>query len=108
MQARQERMGASGGGGKADATSLIAGKASKGQSQGVGDRVSVPFSKGFQFTIRPANKVDEDTKSLMESKKVKSGGVMEKLNKSMIEKARPLAKNQRSQNMSINGTAAKN
>ena len=86
---------------------LISGKGFKGNGTGIGERVSVPFSKGFQFTIRPANKVDEATNQIMASKKVKKGGVMEKLNKSMIEKNRPLVKNERSLNMSVAGRGSK-
>jgi len=57
--------------------------------------------------VRPDNMVDAKTEKIMEAKKVKSGGVMEKLNKSMIEKSRPHVKNQRSENMSVEGRQVK-
>lgn len=39
----------------------------------------------------------------MEASKVRTGGVMEQLNKKMIDKNRPNAKNERSQDISVEG-----
>jgi transcription factor SPN1 len=79
---------------------------SSGDDGGTG-RVSIPFSRGFQYTIRPANKVDAETEAIMATTKVRSGGAMERLNKRMIEKNGPVVKNERSEKMSVEGRAVK-
>ncbi|GMH79769.1 hypothetical protein TL16_g08268, partial [Triparma laevis f. inornata] len=81
---------------------LIAGRSNDSISS---NRVSIPFSKGFRYTVRPQNLTtqDADTSRFMEMSKVKQGGVMERLNKKMIEKNAPNEKNARSQDISVEG-----
>mmetsp|Transcript_19060 Transcript_19060/g.39688 ORF Transcript_19060/g.39688 Transcript_19060/m.39688 type:complete len:489 (-) Transcript_19060:96-1562(-) len=72
------------------------------------NRVSIPYSKGFSYTVRPNDKIDSKTEDYMAGTRVKQGGTAEKLSKIMLEKSRPTIKNQRSQNISIEGRAVKN
>lgn len=71
-------------------------------------RVSIPFSKGFSYTVRPGDKIVNETEIYMAGTRVKQGGTAEKLSKIMMEKAKPTVKNQRSQNISVEGRAVKN
>ena len=69
------------------------------------NRVRVPYSKGFQFTHRPGNIVGNVT-----DKKTRITNVKEKresLHKRMLEKNRPVSKNGRSANVSIEGRPTK-
>lgn len=80
----------------------------KGQVKGSRDlgnnRVRVPYSKGFQFTVRPENKAP--TKE--ESKKINSTeDQREALKKRMLENSRVKSKNYRSVNLSLEGRATK-
>mmetsp|Transcript_19425 Transcript_19425/g.26668 ORF Transcript_19425/g.26668 Transcript_19425/m.26668 type:complete len:465 (-) Transcript_19425:164-1558(-) len=82
-----------------DLTSIIAGKGSGAQEIG-NNRVRVPFSKGFQFTVRPRDRVAET-----QEKKSRPG--RDALKKRMLEKSRPVSKNQRSANLSVEGRPTK-
>lgn len=78
------------------------------------NRVRVPFSKGFAYSVRPMNK--SDMASNTPSPMVKRGGGgggggtkdnRGKLTKRMLEKGRSVSKNQRSANISVEGRATK-
>ncbi|GKY96749.1 hypothetical protein MPSEU_000634300 [Mayamaea pseudoterrestris] len=67
-------------------------------------RVSVPFSKGFQYTVRPEAKAATPekggaTRQLPDTR--------HKLNKKMQEKTRTVSKNNRSANVSVEGRVVK-
>lgn len=68
------------------------------------NRVRVPYSKGFQFTVRPSAKN-------MEKSPEKGAGrgqeARDNLSKRMMEKNRAVSKNQRSANISVEGRATK-
>jgi transcription factor SPN1 len=69
------------------------------------NRVRVPYSKGFQFTVRPQAIVGD-----VADKKTRITNVKEKresLHKRMLEKNRPTSKNGRSANVSIEGRPTK-
>jgi transcription factor SPN1 len=90
---------------KQDLQSLIASGKKGGQKEGL-NRVRVPFSKGFQYTVRPENKsVDvSDTRMIRPGQQKDTRG---NLSKRMIEKGRAGGKNQRSANISIEGRPVK-
>ena len=69
------------------------------------NRVRVPYSKGFQFTIRPENKSGDiaDRKTRISSVDEKR----ESLHRRMIEKKKKTVKNSRSSNISIEGRPTK-
>lgn len=69
------------------------------------NRVRVPYSKGFQFTIRPENKTGDiaDRKTRISSVNEKR----ESLHKRMLEKKKKAVKNNRSSNISIEGRPTK-
>mmetsp|Transcript_28579 Transcript_28579/g.84148 ORF Transcript_28579/g.84148 Transcript_28579/m.84148 type:complete len:559 (-) Transcript_28579:144-1820(-) len=92
--------------GRRDVSSIISG-GDKSAKDSVNNRVRVPFSKGFQFTKRPVNRMAGDAR---DNSTVMAGGVKgqrEGLHKRMIEKGRPVNKNQRSANISIEGRPTK-
>lgn len=69
------------------------------------NRVRIPYSKGFQFTVRPS-----DIQGDITDKKTRISNVKDKresLHKRMMEKKRPIGKNQRSANISIEGRPTK-
>lgn len=69
-------------------------------------RVRVPYSDGFQFTIRPESK----TGNVADKRMVRPGAPKDNrgnLSKRMVEKGRAAGKNQRSANLSIEGRATK-
>lgn len=69
------------------------------------NRVRIPYSKGFQYTVRP-----EDLTGDVMDKKTRISTVKEtrgSLHKRMIEKTRPVSKNVRSANISIEGRPTK-
>jgi transcription factor SPN1 len=69
------------------------------------NRVRIPYSKGFQYTVRP-----EDLKGDVTDKKTRISTVKEtrgSLHKRMLEKTRPVSKNARSANISIEGRPTK-
>lgn len=69
------------------------------------NRVRVPYSKGFQFSVRPENKIGD-----VADRKTRISGVTEQresLHKRMLEKNKRTPKNARSANISIEGRPAK-
>lgn len=78
----------------------------KGKTESGINRVRVPFSKGFQYSVRPEDKVtgDIDKRRVMVAPTQDTRG---KLSQRMVEKGRAKAKNQRSANISIEGRATK-
>ena len=93
------------GGKDQDLNSLIA-SGSKGKSESGINRVRVPFSKGFQYSVRPQNR----TAGVVDKRRQQTGPTQDargKLGKRMIEKGRAVSKNVRSANVSIEGRAAK-
>lgn len=75
-------------------------------SKEAGNRVRVPFSKGFMFTVRPQSKSGDVTDKRM-SQGAPTKDTRGSLAKRMTDKGRAVAKNQRSANMSIEGRPAK-
>jgi transcription factor SPN1 len=69
------------------------------------NRVRVPFSKGFQYSVRPTAKTGnvQDKRTYVTSVKDNR----EALHKKMLGKSRPVSKNQRSANISIEGRPTK-
>ena len=93
-----------GGDEKQDLSSIIS-QGAKGARDGGNNRVRVPYSKGFQFTVRPEHRGGD-----IRDKKTRTVSVRnqrEGLHKRMIDKSRPISKNQRSANISIEGRATK-
>lgn len=89
---------------EADLQSMIT-SGSRGASSDHGNRVRVPYSKGFQYTVRPTAKT-----STGESPAKGGGpkeGVRNNLVKRILEKGRPVVKNHRSANVSIEGRPTK-
>ena len=98
-------MGGHRGGKDQDLNSLIK-SGSKGKTESGINRVRVPFSKGFQYQVRPENKVTGD----IDKRRVTAGPTADtrgKLSKRMVEKGRVKSKNQRSANISIEGRTTK-
>ena len=94
------------GGKDQDLNSLIK-SGSKGKTESGINRVRVPFSKGFQYSVRPQDRVGGTTDRM---RTTGPGGGNDKrsgLSKRMLEKGRKVAKNQRSANISIEGRATK-
>ena len=71
------------------------------------NRVRVPFSKGFAYSVRPMNKTDTAPDTGASPIKGGTGDNRGKLAKRMVEKGRSVAKNQRSANISVEGRATK-
>ena len=65
----------------------------------------VPYSKGFQYSVRPSDRVGNVQDNRTYGVTVKDS--REGLHKKMLVKGRPMAKNQRSSNMSIEGRPTK-
>mmetsp|Transcript_538 Transcript_538/g.974 ORF Transcript_538/g.974 Transcript_538/m.974 type:complete len:567 (+) Transcript_538:100-1800(+) len=90
-------------------------KGSKNASEVGNNRVRIPYSKGFQYSVRPENRTGNigDKRNLVSAKSAMGGGGMvnekrDALSKRMIEKNRASNKqNQRSANISIEGRAVK-
>mmetsp|Transcript_2172 Transcript_2172/g.3995 ORF Transcript_2172/g.3995 Transcript_2172/m.3995 type:complete len:564 (-) Transcript_2172:138-1829(-) len=69
------------------------------------NRVRIPVSKGFQYSVRPS-----DVTGDVADKKTRISNVADKresLHKRMLEKSRPVSKNARSANISIEGRPTK-
>ena len=94
-----------------DLNSLIAsGKKGGAESlSGSANRVRVPFSKGFAYSVQPAPRAPEGTSASPERRSAPAGAkdTRDKLSKRMTEKGRTAGKNQRSANLSIEGRATK-
>jgi len=74
------------------------------------NRVSVPYSKGFQFTIRPADRISSaDAKENNKKRNTGPDGVVGRdfIARRMLDKSRKYCKNQSSANMSLEGKACK-
>lgn len=88
-----------------DIQSMISGGKKSGGESGI-NRVRVPFSKGFSYSVRPADK----SSSEVAVDKRRGGPAKDnrgKLSKRMVEKGRAVAKNQRSANISVEGRPTK-
>lgn len=69
------------------------------------NRVRIPYSKGFQYSIRPSDVTGDVT-----DKKTRISNVRDarsSLHKTMLDKKRPVSKNARSANISIEGRPTK-
>jgi len=87
-----------------DLGDVISSKVKQGRDSGK-NRVRIPYSKGFQYTVRPS-----DVQGDITDKKTRIANVAEKresLHKRMLEKGRPVNKNSRSANVSIEGRPTK-
>lgn len=102
--AREEEEARGRGGGRQDLSSIISGGQQAKDS--VNNRVRVPFSKGFQFTRRPTERQMGDVRDA-KTRTTSVKGQREGLHKRMVEKGRPVNKNQRSANISIEGRVVK-
>lgn len=94
------------GGKDQDLNSLIKSGA-KGKIESGINRVRVPFSQGFQYTVRPQ---DRRTGSVDKRRTPTDSGresIRGRLGKRMVEKGRTVSKNQRSANVSIEGRQVK-
>jgi len=94
------------GGKDQDLNSLIK-SGTKGKIESGINRVRIPFSKGFQYSVRPENRVTGDFDKRRDTTAGPSSDSRGKLSKRMIEKGRTKSKNQRSANISIEGRATK-
>eukprot|EP00574_Skeletonema_japonicum_P010948 CAMPEP_0201726282 /NCGR_PEP_ID=MMETSP0593-20130828/9362_1 /ASSEMBLY_ACC=CAM_ASM_000672 /TAXON_ID=267983 /ORGANISM="Skeletonema japonicum, Strain CCMP2506" /LENGTH=592 /DNA_ID=CAMNT_0048217755 /DNA_START=68 /DNA_END=1846 /DNA_ORIENTATION=- len=119
----QKRAKARGGrGGRAaneDDLAQIINTGSKNSTDIGNNRVRVPYSKGFQFSVRPADRTGDvsDKRNLVSAKAARGGGGgmgregedrKDSLQKRMLNKARPVNKqSQRSANISIEGRVVK-
>jgi transcription factor SPN1 len=88
-----------------DFNSLIA-SGKKGGVESGSNRVQVPFSRGFAFSVRP-----ESRASVSPEKRSVPAGLPKdnrgNLTKRMVEKSRTVSKNQRSANVSVEGRVTK-
>eukprot|EP00984_Skeletonema_dohrnii_P027111 scaffold16563_cov87-Skeletonema_dohrnii-CCMP3373.AAC.3 len=118
QQAGQKSAKARGRGGRAtneDDLAQIINTGSKNSTDIGNNRVRVPYSKGFQFSVRPADRTGDvsDKRNLVSAKAARSsmgreGDTKESLQKRMLNKARPVNKqSQRSANISIEGRVVK-
>jgi transcription factor SPN1 len=94
------------GGKDQDLNSLIQ-SGSRGKTESGINRVRIPYSKGFQYSVRPENRVSGDFDKRRDINSGPSQDSRGKLAKRMIEKGRTKSKNQRSANISIEGRATK-
>jgi len=87
-----------------DLGDVINSKVKQGRDLGK-NRVRIPYSKGFQYTVRPSDVIGDIT-----DKKTRISTVSEKresLHKRMLEKGKPVHKNSRSSEVSVEGRATK-
>jgi len=94
------------GGKDQDLNSLIQSGA-KGKTESGINRVRIPYSKGFQYSVRPENRIMGDIDKRRDTTAGPSKDSRGKLSKRMIEKGRTKSKNQRSANISIEGRNTK-
>jgi transcription factor SPN1 len=101
---------ASAGGGSDDLHGLISGGKKAAAESGT-QRVSVPFSRGFAFSVRPEGRAgtggDEPSSPEKRGGSGASADTRDKLSKRMVEKGRAVGKVQRSANISIEGRPTK-
>jgi transcription factor SPN1 len=79
---------------------------SRAGNKGESNRVQIPYSKGFKFTVRPQGK----TGDVADQRMVRGGPAKDTrghLSKRMVEKGRAATKNQRSANISVEGRPTK-
>jgi transcription factor SPN1 len=88
-------------------SSILAKGQATGSGSGGGARVRVPYSRGFQFTVRPEAKssMSEEVKKAKTQATIKEK--REGLNKRMVDKGKNRSKNLRSANISVEGRATK-
>jgi transcription factor SPN1 len=93
------------GGKDQDLNSLIK-SGSKGKTESGINRVRVPYSKGFQYSVRPQNRIagDVDKRRQQTAPTQDAKG---KLGKRITEKGRKVSKNVRSHNVSVEGRVSK-
>lgn len=104
QNASLNRISTSRGGKDQDLNSLIKSGAVGKTESGI-NRVRIPFSKGFHYSVRPSNKLTG-----VEDKRRQAAGGPESrknLSKRILDKKRPSKKNQRSANISIEGRVTK-
>jgi transcription factor SPN1 len=89
---------------EADLQSMITSGSRGASSADQGNRVRIPYSKGFQYTVRPTAKPSSGES---QAKGGPKEGVRNNLVKRILEKGRPVAKNHRSANVSIEGRQTK-
>jgi transcription factor SPN1 len=92
-----------------DLQNIIATGSAGGSKDGL-NRVRVPFSKGFNFSVRPQNKsggVAAAAATRGAGPPPAGGDTRGNLSKRMLEKGRAASKNQRSANISIEGRPTK-
>ena len=94
-------------GGKGQDLNSLIRSGAQGKSETGLNRVRVPYSKGFQYSIRPENRVTGDVDKRRDTTQGPTQDSRGKLSKRMIEKGRTKSKNQRSANISIEGRATK-
>mmetsp|Transcript_32374 Transcript_32374/g.68109 ORF Transcript_32374/g.68109 Transcript_32374/m.68109 type:complete len:560 (-) Transcript_32374:140-1819(-) len=121
MEDRLEERRAAGGRGKrgknTDDLAQIITKGSKASDGAGSNRVRIPYSKGFQYTVRPENRMGDvsDKRNLVSAKGAGAAGAgfrdtekRDAMSKRMLEKNRKTNKqSQRSANISIEGRAVK-
>lgn len=120
MDDKQEERRKSGGRGKrgknTDDLAQIVAEGSQATGAAGSNRVRIPYSKGFQYSVRPENRMGDvsDKRNLVSAKGAAGTGFRgdtekrDALSKRMLEKNRTTNKqNQRSANISIEGRAVK-
>lgn len=85
-----------------DLDSIIASGKKGGAESGI-SRVRVPYSKGFNFSVRPQDRMSTPEQGAKSASNDNRG----KLSKRILEKSRPVVKNQRSANISVEGRPTK-
>ena len=97
-----------------DELAQIISEGSKNTRESGNNRVRVPYSKGFQYTVRPTNRTGDvsDKRNLVSASGRQSmgpdGEKRNAISKRMLEKNRPMNKQKlRSANISIEGRASK-
>jgi transcription factor SPN1 len=88
-----------------DLNSLIESGKKGGPESGI-NRVRVPFSKGFAFSVRPESRATASPEKRSDTSRVSQDN-RSKLSKRMVEKGRAVGKNQRSANVSVEGRVNK-
>ena len=94
------------GGKDQDLNSLIQSGA-KGKTESGINRARIPYSKGFQYSVRPENRVTGDFDKRRDTTAGPTQDSRGKLSKRIVEKGRKKSKNQRSANISVEGRATK-
>jgi transcription factor SPN1 len=91
---------------KQDLDSLItSGKSKEATLSASQQRAQVPFSRGFSYQVRPADRSSSPSKPAVGQ--ASGGEIRDKLKKRMVEKGRKVSKNQRSATLSVEGRATK-